>query len=96
MKRIENKDFNKEIDVYSGIKDSFGNACLLLVNGDLKELRIVSKNKDYKKERKHLDSIKCSYVYTPKYGEVINISRNTMVKIMEEFPGYKHTEWIVM
>lgn len=95
MKRIESKDFAKDIEVYSGIKDSFGNVCLLLVNKDLQELRIVSKNKDYKKERKHLDSIKCGYVYTPKYGEVINISRNTMVEIMEEFLGYKHTEWII-
>lgn len=95
MKRIESKDFAKDIEVYSGIKDSFGNVCLLLVNKDLQELRIVSKNKDYKKERKHLDSIKCGYVYTSKYGEVINISRNTMVEIMEEFPGYKHTEWII-
>lgn len=96
MKRIENKDFDEEIEVYSGIKDIFGNTCLLLVNNDLKELRIVSKNKDYQKKRKHLNSIKCGYVHTPKYGEVINISRNTMTDIMEEFPGYKHTEWIVI
>lgn len=95
MKRIESKDFIKDIEIYSGVKDSFGNACLLLVNKDLQELRIVIKNKDYQKKRKHLDSIKCGYVYTSKYGEVINISRNTMVEIIKEFPGYKHTEWII-
>lgn len=50
MKRIENKDFSKEIEVYSGVKDSFENACLLLVNKDLQELQIVSKIKTTKRK----------------------------------------------
>lgn len=95
MKKVNSKDFKDGIDVYSGIKDYFGNSCLLLVDNDLKEIRIVRKNEDYNKKRKHLDSIGCSKVYTSKYGEVIDITAKTEEKLQSEFPGYKHTQWSV-
>ena len=95
MKQVRNEDFNNDVVVYSGIRDIFGNPCLLLVNELMGELRIVSKNKDYSKEQKRLKSMGCSYVRVQKYGEVINIAKSTACNILKEFPGYKHTQWIV-
>lgn len=79
--------------MYSGVKDYFGNNCLVLVDDTLKEIRVVCKRKEYTKERKRLNNIGLAYVIIQKYGEVIDFTQKIADRIENEFTGYKHTSW---
>lgn len=74
---------------YDGLKDYFGNKMYIVIHETLEEIRLYSKNKDYKKNRKKLDNSGHKNVYTPEYGEVIDISMSTLHKIKEHFPDYR-------
>lgn len=78
-----------DIVAYSGLKDYFGNKIYVVIHESLEEIRLYSKNKDYKKNRKHLDAAGHRNVYTPEWGEVIDISKSTLKKIKECFPEYR-------
>lgn len=78
-----------DIVAYSGMKDYFGNKIYVVIHETLEEIRLYSKNKDYKKNRKQLDDARHPNVYTPEYGEVIDISKSTLQRIKECFPEYR-------
>ena len=96
MKELKNHTFRDGVTVYSGLQDYFGNSMLVLVDDDMNELRTVGKLKDYKKRRRMLDEKNLRHVSTPEYGEVIDITKRTYDKIMENFPGYSHTRWQIL
>lgn len=89
---IDNKDFGDR-KVFSGVKDWFGKKCLLVVDEDLQEIRLVRENEDYKKHRRFLEKRGCGYVITPKYGEIIDFSSRVAREIENIFPGYRHAQW---
>ena len=93
MEILKNHTFRDDIKVYSGLKDYYGHTMLILVDDNIKHLRTVGKLPDYKKHRHMLDVNGFSYIGTPEYAEVIDITRATYKKITEEFPGYSHTQW---
>ena len=95
MKKIKNTDFSPVLDVYSGVKDYSGDNCLVLVDNDLKIIRVVSKRKDYTKERRRLDKMGLQHVIINKYGNVIDFTKNTVEKLEKAFPGYRHKEWSI-
>lgn len=43
-----------------------------------------------------LDRAKLKHVYTPEYGEVIDITEATKKKIEKLFPGFIHSEWQIV
>lgn len=94
LKRIDNKDFGDR-KVFSGVKDWFGKKCLLVVDEDLQELRLLRENNDYAKHRRFLESCGCGYVHTSKYGEIIDVSSRVAREIENLFPGYCHTQWTI-
>lgn len=83
---------NDDVIAYSGFKDVFGNKIFVVVNETMNELRLYGINKDYKKQRKMLDKVKCKHVIVPKYSEVIDIDKATFRKLEQEFPNMKHTQ----
>ena len=93
MKELQNHEFREGVKVYSGLKDYYEHTMLVLVDDDLQEVRTFSKLPEYNKRRKRLDALKFGYVYTPQYAEVIDITRTTYNKIMDNFPDYAHTRW---
>ena len=93
MKELQNHELREGVKVYSGLKDYFGNTMLVLVDDDMQEVRIVSKLPEYNKRRRRLDALNLRHVITPKYAEVIDITRKTYNKIMDNFPDYAHTQW---
>lgn len=90
MKEVYRTD---DVIAYDGFKDVFGGKIFIVINETMKELRLYGKYKDFRKRRKSLDSAKLKYVWTPEYGEVIDITELTKRKIEKLFPGYSHTEW---
>lgn len=89
VKPIKHKDFTGAVKVYGGIRDAFGKSCLLLINEDLHELRVVGKIKVQEKKT----GFSKSNVIVRKYGEVIDFTRSMVKEIENMFPGYVHTEW---
>lgn len=83
------REKNGDIVAYSGFRDYFGNKIYVVIHETLEEIRLYSKNKDYKKNRKKLDESGHTNVHTPEYGEVIDISQSTLQKIREHFPDYQ-------
>lgn len=67
----------------------FDGGIYVVIHETLEEIRLYSKNKDYKKNRKKLDESGHTNVHTPEYGEVIDISQSTLQKIREHFPDYQ-------
>lgn len=90
-----NKKFDDGIKIFSGLKDYFGNRCYILVNEDLKELRVVAKDPEYKRKRKSLDSKGLPHVIIQEFGIVIDFTREAAKAIEHEFPEYKHTEFSI-
>ena len=82
-----------EIEAFSGLRDYFKNAMYVVINEDLRELRLYGKNKEYKKSRKALDARKLHHIHVPKYLEVIDISEKTATFLNDKFGEYKHTEF---
>lgn len=78
-----------DIVAYSGFNDYFGNKMYVVIHETLEEIRLYGKNKDYKKNRKCLDKMGHQNVYTPEWGEVIDISKSTLQKIKEYFLEYR-------
>lgn len=87
---------NDDVIAYDGFKDAFGGKIFVVINKTMHELRLYGKYKDFKKRRKSLDREKLGYVWTPEYGEVIDITESTKRKIEKLFPGYNHTEWQII
>ena len=85
------RDFSENIKVITGYKDAFNHSVMLLVNEDMKEIRTVGKNPDYRAAKKKLEKHK--NIVVPKYLEVIDITLNTYNKIMSKYKGYSHTQW---
>ena len=84
------------IEAFSGLRDYFKNAMYVVINEDLREMRLYGKNKEYKKSRKALDARKLHHVHVPKYLEVIDISEKTAVFLNDKFGGYKHPEFNII
>ena len=93
MKEVYRDD---DIVVYDGFKDAFGGKMIVVVNETLLELRLYGKYKDFHKRRNALDRAKLKHVWTPEYGEVIDITEATMKRIDKLFPRYIHTEWQIV
>ena len=84
-----------EIKAFTGLRDYFKDAIYVVINEDLKELRLYGKNPDYKKERKSLDLRKLNHVIVPKYLQVIDITKKVSDFIESQFPDYIHSEFQV-
>ena len=84
------------IEAFSGLRDYFKNAMYVVINEDLREMRLYGKNKEYKKSRKALDARKLHHVHVPKYLEVIDISEKTAAFLNDKFGGYKHPEFNII
>jgi len=83
-------DFNRDCKVYDcNVKDYFGNKIYIITNDALKEVKLMSKYKDYYKRRKFLDDKNFKHVIINKWGEVINIDIKTYNKISKIFFDYK-------
>ena len=89
LKKIENKDFREGIEVYTGIKDYFGKSCLLLINNDLTEWKIVQKYADYECKKNYYQRNKMN-VIPKKYGTVIDVTREVFEQLTTMFEGYRH------
>ena len=83
------------IKVFTGLRDAFNNPFLLAVNDDLKEIKLLGKNPDYRSSRKELDKKRLNHVIVPEFIEVIDISRKTEQFILDIFPGYRHPQFQV-
>ena len=89
LKQIQNKDFQDRIDVYQGIKDYYGKSCLLLVNNDLMEWKLVQKYANYEHRKRFFQRNKMN-VIPEKYGTVIDVSKETFEQLTAIFEGYRH------
>lgn len=88
------RTINNDIKVYDcNIRDYFGGKAEVWYNEDWDHYRLMAKYKDYKKERKKLDSIKCQHVIVPEYLEVIDITHRTLKRLDGLFPGARHTQF---
>lgn len=88
MKEVYREKYG-DIVAYSGLKDYFGNKIYVVIHESLEEIRLYSKNKNYKKNRKRLDEAGYQNVHTSEWGEVIDISKITLQKIKEQFSEYR-------
>ena len=97
-RRVYMKEVYRDDDIvaYDGFKDAFGGKMIVVVNETLLELRLYGKYKDFHKRRNVLDRAKLKHVWTPEYGEVIDITEATMKRIDKLFPRYIHTEWQIV
>jgi len=99
FKEVIGKPINKKYDdgtkIYAGLKDFFGNNCYILVNEDLKELRIVAKDSGFKRRRKSLDDKGLRNVKINEYLTVIDFTKEASLNIEREFPGYHHTQFSI-
>lgn len=95
MKLVQNDDFRAGVKVYAGLRDAFRKSMLVLVDENMQEVRTVSKLPEYNKHRKKLDALRLYHVQTPRYAEVIDITKKTYNTITDLFPGYAHTQWQV-
>lgn len=93
MKEIYRKD---DVIAYDGFRDAFGGEIFIVIHETMQELRLYGRYKDFKKRRKSLDSAKLKHVWTPEYGEVIDITEATKKKIEKLFPGFIHSEWQIV
>ena len=83
------KDFNSNCKVYDlGVKDIF-NKKFYVIQNELGYIRFYSKCSDYKKRRKALDDKDLQHVIIQKYGEVIDLTKQTYDKIQKVFPNCK-------
>lgn len=85
-----------DVIAYDGFKDAFGGKIFVVINETMKELRLYGKYKDFHKRRNALDRSKLRHVWTPEYGEVIDISEATKRRIEKLFPEYIHSEWQII
>lgn len=79
------KDFNQFCKVYDlGVKDIF-NKKFYVVQDELGYVRFYSKCSDYEKRRKELNNKNLQHVIIQKYGEVIDVTKQTYDKIQKIF-----------
>ena len=75
------------------LKDAFGRKFLVVVDDIGNWVRLIAKNKEYKKRRKQLDDMGCKNVVIPEWIEVIDITSDTLNKIKMLFPNYCYGNW---
>ena len=81
------KDFNEDCKVYDyNVRDYFGNKFYIMHNELLNEVRFMSKNKGYTKERNELDRMNLQHVIVQKWGNVIDIRKETYNQIQSFLP----------
>ncbi len=80
------------IKIYdANMKDYFGHKFYILYNEIENAIRLISKNEDYRRSRKLLDSIGCMHVGISREAEVVDITRKTLEKLKQLFPDAKMT-----
>ena len=83
-------DFNEDCIVYDcNVRDYFGNKFYIIYNTTLEQVRFMNKNKEYKKERRILDEKGLQHVIKQKWGDIIDIKKETYKQIQTFFPDAK-------
>lgn len=86
MKEIRRQNDGDVIVYDCGIRDVFNEKCEVWYHTILRELRLMQRNKDYRKQRQLLDRMGHINVYTPKYGQVIDVTKSTVKHLKNLFP----------
>ena len=84
------KDFNEDCKVYDfNLRDYFGNKFYVVYNELFETVKFYSKNKTYNKRRRDLDKKNLQHITIQKYGEVIDIRKETYNQIQRFLPSAK-------